>query len=116
MDHPNNEDHTNGHRPLVGFPKKDYDIDTIPGTPECMTLNTLIGDICENAASIATFKGGGRFRHISLCMSTVAYATTPLSIPFLMTAAPGDLTLKAGVTSVAQDDTKLLYAKGEVST
>jgi len=31
-----------------------------------------------------------------------------ISVPFLMTAAPGDLTFKAGATAVAREDTELL--------
>ena len=52
---------------LKGFPKKEHDIDTITGTPECKALNLLINDLWENAASMATLKGGGKFGHILHC-------------------------------------------------
>ena len=94
---------------LKGFPKKEHDIDTITGTSECMALNLLINDLWENAASMATLKGGGKFGHTALCMSPTDYATIPRSVLFLMTTAPGgELTFTTGAMAVAQEDTKLM--------
>ena len=55
---------------MKGFPKKDHQIDAIPGKPERLALNVIFEALTKNAASVPTLKGGGRFGHTTMCMST----------------------------------------------
>ena len=74
---------------LAGFPKKDHLFDAIPGTPEEPALNILIDGLHENAASIATLKGGRHYGHTALTVSPAEYATIQHhSTPFLMEVLP----------------------------
>ena len=94
---------------MKGFPKQEHQIDTITGKPERLAINILIEDIIENAASIATLKGGGLYGHTGTCMSDFQYATIPDSIPFIPAPPPGVLTFGAGDTQATREDTKLLF-------
>ena len=53
----------------ASFPNKNHQIDSITGTPERLGLNIFFEAITQNAASIKTHKGGGRYGHMGLCMS-----------------------------------------------
>ena len=96
----------------AGFPNQDHHIDTITGKPERLGLNALVESITENAASIATLKGGGLFPHTALCMSPAEDATIQHSLPIVLALPPRELTFTPGDTAVVgREDTKLLYYK-----
>ena len=94
---------------MKGFPKKDHQIDAIPGQPEQLPLNAIFEALTKSAASIPTLKGGGLFGHTVMCMSAAQYTTIQHSVPFIMATAPGELTFIAGDTAVARENTKLIY-------
>ena len=94
---------------LKGFPKQEHQIDQITGQPERLAIDILIEDIIENAASIATLKGGGVYGHMGICMSDAQYATIQGTIPFIAAPPPGVLAFGLGDTQATRDDTKILY-------
>ena len=79
----------------VGLPNPDHNIDTITGKPERLGLNALIEAITENAASIETLKGGGRYGHMVFCMSVAKYTAIHHTQPFVMERPPTLLTFGA---------------------
>ena len=88
----------------AGFPNKNHQIDSITGTPERLGLNIFFEAITQNAASIKTHKGGGRYGHMRLCMSAPHYAEIQHSAPFVMEPAPPALTFEANDTAAVRDD------------
>ena len=97
---------------LKGFPKQEHQIDKITGKPERLAIDILIEDIIENAASVATLKGGGLYGHTGTCMSDALYATIPGTIPFIPAPPPGVLAFGVGDTQATRDDTKILFYNG----
>ena len=94
----------------AGFPNKNHQIDSITGTPERLRLNIFFEAITQNAASIKTHKGGGRYGYMGLCMSAPQYAAIQHSAPFVMEPAlPALITFEANDTAAVQDDKKLVY-------
>ena len=96
---------------MKGFPKKDYQIDAIPGKPERLALNILIEALRENAASIATKRWRTIWAYGILHVSPPIfnYSTIQHTQPFVMEVPPGELTFVPGDTAAAREDTKLLY-------
>ena len=79
----------------AGFPNKNHQIDSITGTPERPGINIFFEAITQNAASVKTLKGGGRYSHMALAMSQVQYAAIQHSLPFIMEPPPTALTFEA---------------------
>ena len=51
----------------AGFPNKNHQIDSITG------INVFFEAITQNAASVKTLKGGGRYGHMAFAMSQPQY-------------------------------------------
>ena len=132
-DHPKNHHHhhhhessTNSCRHHEGIPQEGPSNWCNPWkTRTTVPQYTHFEALTENAASIATLKGGGLdsfgnskrwrtrlFGHTAFCMSPAEYyATIQHSVPFLIATAPGELTFVAGDTAVGWEDTKLLLMR-----
>ena len=93
----------------AGFPNKKHQIDSITGTPERLGINIFFEAITQNAASVKTLKGGGRYGHMAFAMSTPQYEAIQHSLPFIMKPAPPPLTFEENDTAAIRDDKKLVY-------
>ena len=77
-----------------------------------LPVNQLVHGIRENDASIKTLKKRWTiWTPGTLHGAHNLYATLPISVPFLITVAPGELMLPAGATAVEREDAKILHYK-----
>ena len=74
-----------------------------------LNSNALIEAIMENAASIETLKGGGRYGHMVFCMSIAKYTAIHHTQPCVLEVSPTPLTFGANDSAAVREDKKLLY-------
>ena len=94
----------------ASFPKKDFDIPAITGEPDRISLDLLINDIRQNAASVRSIKGGGTYGHLAMTMAPAEYLALPGATAFTYTASPGELTFTvADDTTIKREDARDIY-------
>ena len=82
---------------------------TIIGPPTNASLQVLKSQLCDNAASVPSRRGGGN-GHLGLVMDTVEYLTVSDNVPWITPTHPGDLPVHGtGVTTVQREQINRQY-------
>ena len=82
----------------------------IVGTPTNATLQVLKSQLCDNAASVPSRRGGGAHGHLGIVMDAVEYMTVSNNIPWINPIHPGDLPVHScGVTAVLREQINRQY-------
>ena len=82
----------------------------IIGSPTNASLQTLKSQLCDNAASVPSRRGGGN-GHLGLVMDTVEYLTVSDNVPWVTPLHPGDFPVHGatGVTAVQREQINRQY-------